>query len=71
MLRWRLVSNLGVLGHFSPWYFVGIGDIRTIWRKFNFLCQNVLTFSIYILFTKRIETLWSRDISSVPGMRKF
>ena len=39
--------------------------------KNNFLCQNVLKFSIYILFTKRIETLWSRNISSKRDIRTF
>ena len=30
----------------------------------NFACQNVLTFPLYILLTKRITTLWSESIDT-------
>ena len=32
---------------------------------YDFLCQNVLIFPIYILFKKRIETFWSRDVTNI------
>ena len=32
---------------------------------YTFLCQTVLTFPIHILFTKRIDTFWSGDISTI------
>ena len=38
---------------------------------YNFLSQNVPIFSIYILFTKRFETFWSRGISSIRCIRTF
>ena len=36
----------------------------TFWVKMSLYSQ-------YTLFTKRIETFWSRDISSMWGIRKF
>ena len=38
---------------------------------YNFLCQNVLTCSIYILFTKIIETFWSRDVTDIWLLAHF
>ena len=35
---------------------------------YNFLFQTVLIFPIYILFTKRMETFWFRDISTIRGI---
>ena len=32
---------------------------------YNFLCQIVLNIFKYILFTKRIETFWSRDVINI------
>ena len=32
---------------------------------YNFLCQTVLIFSIYILFAKIIETFWSRGVTDI------
>ena len=33
--------------------------------------QTVLIFSIYILFTKRIETFWFRDFSNTRDIRTY
>ena len=30
----------------------------------NFLSQNILTFPMYILFTKIIKTFWSKDVTN-------
>ena len=38
---------------------------------YNFLCQTVLVFSIYILFTKRTETFWCRDITNIWILAHF
>ena len=35
---------------------------------YNFLSQNMLIFPRYILFTKTIETFWSRDVTSIRGI---
>ena len=32
---------------------------------YNLLCQNVLVFPIYILFTKIIETFFSREVTDI------
>ena len=32
---------------------------------YNFVCQTVLIFSIYILFAKIIETFWSRGVTNI------
>ena len=37
----------------------------------NFLCQNVLTFPMYILFTKGIETIWSREVTKIWVLEHF
>ena len=38
---------------------------------YNFLCQNVLIFLTYILFTKRIETFCSRDVTNIWLLAHF
>ena len=38
---------------------------------YNFLCQNVLTLPMYILFTKRIEAFWSRDVTNIWVLVNF
>ena len=38
---------------------------------YNFLCQNVLIFPMYILFTKRIETFWYRDVTNIWVLAHF
>ena len=69
--------DLGVLGHFGTEIktrkIVKIHKDFELYQVFmyNFLCQNVLVFSIYILFKNRIETFWSRDIRSIRGIRTF
>ena len=53
--------------------------IVTIKKKFelyqafmyNFLCQTVLIFTIYLLFTIKIETFWSRDITDMWFIAHF
>ena len=32
---------------------------------YNFMCQNALILRKYILFTKIIETFWSRDVTDI------
>ena len=39
--------------------------------RYNFLCQTVLIFPIYLVFTKRIKIFWSRDITSIRGIKTF
>ena len=39
--------------------------------KYNNLCQTVLIFLKYILFTKIIKTFWSRDITSIWVLTHF
>ena len=46
---------------------------------YNFLCQNLLIFPmyiyiyiyIYILFTKIIKTVWSRDVTNILMLLHF
>ena len=38
---------------------------------YNVLCQTVLIFPIYMLFTKIIKTFWSRDVTSIQGFSTF
>ena len=38
---------------------------------YNFLCQTVLIFTVYILFTKIIETFWSRDVADILVLVHF
>ena len=37
----------------------------------NFLCQNLLIFSMYILFAKRTETFWFRDVTNIWVLAHF
>ena len=65
---------MGVLGNFAPEAHFGLKKsdetIDKINKDFelyqvfmyNFLCQTVLIFPVYILLVKRIGTLWSRGI---------
>ena len=38
---------------------------------YNFLCKTVLIFTIYTLFTKIIETFWSRDVTNMWVLAHF
>ena len=38
---------------------------------YNFLYQTVLIFPIYALFTKIIETFWSRDVTDIQVSAHF
>ena len=38
---------------------------------YNFLCQIVLNIFKYILFIKRIETFWSRDVTDIRVLSYF
>ena len=38
---------------------------------YNFLCQNVLMFPTHILFTKRTETFWRKDVTSMWDISTF
>ena len=37
---------------------------------YNFMCQNVLIFPMYISFTKT-ETFWSRDVTNIGVLAHF
>ena len=68
LLMTQVVQNLGVLKHFALWDILNSkSQTRKIVKMhkdfelsqvfiYNFPCQNVLIFPMYILFIKRIET---------------
>ena len=73
-------------GHILLWRYSDILDSKNQTKKiakthkdfelyqifmYNFQCQTVLIFPIYILFIKIIEAFWSRDVTSTRGIRKF
>ena len=74
-----VVYNIGALKHFGPKKsdkkncHIHIDfDLYYVFM-YNFLCQTFLIFPIYIyiLFTKRINTLWSGGISSMQVLAHF
>ena len=77
----------GVLAYFAPWGIFGLGVISTFWLKksdeklskfirilnYNkYLCIIfVLNIFKYVLFMKRIETFWSRDVTDIWVLSHF
>ena len=65
--------DLGALKHFKPKNQTRKTDkihkdFELYFFMYNFLWQTVLIFPIYILFKKRIETFWFRDISNTQDI---
>ena len=62
-----MILDLGVLGLFDT------NSRQEILFKFtkalSYIKSLCIIFSIYILFKRRIKTIWSGDISSIRGIR--
>ena len=72
-LSTTVVYNIGVLAHFGPkksekklTNFIKIFELYQVFM-YNFLCQIVPIFPVYILFTKRIETICPGGIETHFG----
>ena len=65
--------DLRGLKHFELENFDTVNKYFELYQVFmyDFLCQNVPIFPMYILFTKITETFWSRDVTDIWVLAHF